>query len=83
MCSASEMGSQGLGIQWLNWDLFSEVLCVTSLDAASRSWCVVAAGDVAGHSQMWVFRQLQLGIVLCSCCFLPLKVLALVRSLTC
>lgn len=53
MCSASEMGSQGLGIQWLNWDLnFLEVPCVTSLDAASRSWHVVTAGEVASHSDV-------------------------------
>lgn len=51
MCSASEMGSRGLGIEWLNQDLnFFEVPCVTSLDAASRSWRVVAAGDVAVRS---------------------------------
>lgn len=48
MCSASETRSQGLGTQWLNWDLnFFEVSCVTSLDATSRSWRVVSAGDVA------------------------------------
>lgn len=43
MCPALEMGNQ-----WLNWDLnFFEVPCVTSLDAASRCWHIVAAGDVA------------------------------------
>lgn len=48
MCSASEMGSWGLGFHWLNWDVnFFEVPCVTRTHAASRSWHVVAAGDVS------------------------------------
>lgn len=53
MSSAAEAGSQGLGIQWLNQDLnLFEVPCVTSLGTASRAWCVVAAGDVASHSDV-------------------------------
>lgn len=53
MCSASEMGSQGLGIQRLNQDLnFFEVPCVSSLDAARWSWRVAVAGDVASCSDV-------------------------------
>lgn len=48
VCFAAEMGSQGLGIQWLNQDLsLFKVLCFTSLDASSRSCRALAAGDVA------------------------------------